>query len=477
MKTVQIKDITVGGGKGLFVLAGPCVIEDYDRTLAIGKRAKEICERLGVPYIFKASFDKANRSSFSSFRGPGLEEGLKMLASIKKELNVPVVSDIHSIEQIEPAAEVLDILQIPAFLCRQTDLVYGAAKTGKCVNVKKGQFMAPKDMENVLNKMKETGNENLMLTERGFSFGYNNLVVDMRSFPIMRSFDYPVIFDATHSVQLPGGAGTKSSGNREFVPNLARAAVASGVDGLFFEVHDNPEEALSDGPNMLYLDQFEDVLRDLVAIDKDSEFVPHYTSDGKYFYHELSPYVSLRVAPHSSAMTIGKKYYSTDGIHFDGFTIENPFLFRNLTKPSNYSAAELDKVYSSMNIRDSRLAGKGAIFKEAEERYGVNALYLMAHSALESAWGRSQIAKDKNNFFGIAAYDSSPYTSAKKFDDVDKGILGAAKWIRENYIDRGRDHLGNKATGMNVLYASDPYWGEKIASIMMTINSRLGGKD
>ena len=253
MKTVQIKDITVGGGKGLFVLAGPCVIEDYDRTLAIGKRAKEICERLGVPYIFKASFDKANRSSFSSFRGPGLEEGLKMLASI---------------EQIEPAAEVLDILQIPAFLCRQTDLVYGAAKTGKCVNVKKGQFMAPKDMENVLNKMKETGNENLMLTERGFSFGYNNLVVDMRSFPIMRSFDYPVIFDATHSVQLPGGAGTKSSGNREFVPNLARAAVASGVDGLFFEVHDNPEEALSDGPNMLYLDQFEAVLRDLVAIDK-----------------------------------------------------------------------------------------------------------------------------------------------------------------------------------------------------------------
>ena len=162
----------------------------------------------------------------------------------------------------------LDILQIPAFLCRQTDLVYGAAKTGKCVNVKKGQFMAPKDMENVLNKMKESGNENLMLTERGFSFGYNNLVVDMRSFPIMRSFDYPVIFDATHSVQLPGGAGTKSSGNREFVPNLARAAVASGVDGLFFEVHDNPEEALSDGPNMVYLNQFENLLKDLVAIDK-----------------------------------------------------------------------------------------------------------------------------------------------------------------------------------------------------------------
>ena len=268
MKTVQIGDLTVGGGKGLFLLAGPCVIEDYDRTLAIGKRAKAICDKLDIPYVFKASFDKANRSSFNSFRGPGLIEGLEILKSIKEELQVPVVSDIHSIEQVEPAAEVLDILQIPAFLCRQTDLVYGAAKTGKCVNVKKGQFMAPKDMENVLNKMKESGNENLMLTERGFSFGYNNLVVDMRSFPIMRSFDYPVIFDATHSVQLPGGAGTSSTGNREFVPNLARAAVASGIDGLFFEVHDNPAEALSDGPNMVRIDALEALLKDVLAIDK-----------------------------------------------------------------------------------------------------------------------------------------------------------------------------------------------------------------
>ncbi len=268
MKEVKIGNLTVGGGKGLFLLAGPCVIEDPDRTLMIGKRVKEICQRVGVPYVFKASFDKANRSSFNSFRGPGLEEGLKILSHIKKELDVPVVSDIHSIEQIEPAAEVLDILQIPAFLCRQTDLVYGAAKTGKCVSVKKGQFMAPLDMKNVLNKMLETGNENLMLTERGFSFGYNNLVVDMRTFPIMRSFGYPVVFDATHSVQLPGGAGTASSGQREFVANLARAAVASGVDGLFMEVHDNPEEALSDGPNMLYIEQLEALLTDLVAIDK-----------------------------------------------------------------------------------------------------------------------------------------------------------------------------------------------------------------
>ena len=216
---------------------------------------------------------------------------------------------------------------------------------------------------------------------------------------------------------------------------------------------------------------------DLTLVDEGSEFIPHYTTDGRFLYHELSPYTSIRVAPHTSAMKIGKKYYSNDGEHFDGFTIKNRFLFKNLTEPTNYSADELNRVYSMMNIRNSRLAGKGAIFKEAEKRYGVNALYLMAHSALESAWGRSQIANDKNNFFGIAAYDTSPYDSAKKFDDVDKGILGATKWIRENYIDRGRNHLGNKATGMNVRYASDPYWGEQIASIMMNINSRLGGKD
>lgn len=216
---------------------------------------------------------------------------------------------------------------------------------------------------------------------------------------------------------------------------------------------------------------------DLVAVSSDSDFIPHYATDGNYLYHELSPYASIRVAPHSSAMTIGKKYYSADGMNFENFTVENPFLFRDLRKPTNYTAEELDKVYSLMNIKGSRLAGKGAIFKEAEERYQINALYLIAHSAIESSWGRSQIAKDKNNFFGIAAYDTTPYDSAKSFDDVDKGILGAAKWIRENYIDNGRTYLGNKASGMNVLYASDPYWGEKIASIMMRINSQLGGKD
>lgn len=265
MKTIQVGNLQFTGDS-IFLIAGPCVIEDYDRTLAIGRTARDICRKLDIPYVFKASFDKANRSSYSSFRGPGLTEGLRILKEIKAELGVPVLSDVHSVEQLEPASEVLDMLQIPAFLCRQTDLVYGAAKTGKPVNVKKGQFLAPEDMYNVLQKMREAGNENLCLTERGASFGYHNLVVDMRGFPIMREWGYPVIFDATHSVQLPGGAGTHSSGQREFVPYLAKAAAAAGADGFFMEVHDNPEEALSDGPNMLYLRDLEDLLRDLKAI-------------------------------------------------------------------------------------------------------------------------------------------------------------------------------------------------------------------
>ena len=265
MKSVKVGN-TVLDGSSLFVLAGPCVIEDPERTLNIGREMKKICEKLGLPYVFKASFDKANRSSFTSYRGPGLEEGLKILVHIKKELNVPVVSDIHAVEQVEKAAEVLDILQIPAFLCRQTDLLEAAAATGKCVNVKKGQFLAPEDMGNVVQKILHKGNENLMLTERGVTMGYHNLVVDMRSFPIMRSFGYPVVFDATHSVQLPGGGGTKSTGQRQFIGNLARAAAGSGIDGVFMEVHDNPAEALSDGPNSLYLSQVEGVLRDMVAI-------------------------------------------------------------------------------------------------------------------------------------------------------------------------------------------------------------------
>ncbi|MDD4599687.1 MAG: 3-deoxy-8-phosphooctulonate synthase [Negativicutes bacterium] len=267
MNTVKINSIEVGGKQPLVLIAGPCVIEGYDRSLKIGRAIKAIADRLGVPYIFKASFDKANRSSFTSFRGPGLEEGLTILKKIKAELGVPVVSDIHCINQITPAVEVLDILQIPAFLSRQTDLVYTAAQTGKPVNVKKGQFMAPNDMKNVINKIREAGNENILLTERGASFGYNNLVVDMRGLAIMRSLGYPIVFDATHSVQLPGGAGTASTGQREFVEYLTRAAVAVGIDALFMEVHDNPEEALCDGPNMLYVDKLEDLLKDVLAID------------------------------------------------------------------------------------------------------------------------------------------------------------------------------------------------------------------
>ena len=266
MKQVQAGSLHVGGDGKLFVMAGPCVIEDPDRILKIGQEMKAICGRLGLPYIFKASFDKANRSSWKSFRGPGLKRGLEILRDVKKELQVPVVSDIHDVSQVAPAAEVLDVLQIPAFLCRQTDLLQEAAKTKKCINVKKGQFMAPEDMKNVAEKISHEGNENIILTERGVSLGYHTLGVDMRAFPIMRSFGYPVVFDATHSVQLPSGAGTSSSGQRQFIGNLARAAAGSGIDGVFMEVHDNPEEALCDGPNMLYLSQVEAVLRDMAAI-------------------------------------------------------------------------------------------------------------------------------------------------------------------------------------------------------------------
>lgn len=216
---------------------------------------------------------------------------------------------------------------------------------------------------------------------------------------------------------------------------------------------------------------------DLQALDASKDFIPYYESDGHRFYHYVAQNASIPVASHLSDMEVGKKYYSTDGLHFDGFKLENPFLFKDLTEATNYSAEELDKVFSLLNINNSLLENKGATFKEAEEHYHINALYLLAHSALESNWGRSKIAKDKNNFFGIIAYDTTPYLSAKTFDDVDKGILGATKWIKENYIDRGRTFLGNKASGMNVEYASDPYWGEKIASVMMKINEKLGGKD
>ena len=276
MNIVTVGDYKVGQGNPMLLMAGPCVLEGYERSLMIGQRAKAIADKLGMPYVFKASFDKANRSSYSSFRGPGLKEGLAILAQIKKDLGVPVVTDIHETCQVEPAAEVADILQIPAFLCRQTDLVYQAGKSGRTVNVKKGQFLAPWDMKNVIKKIEESGNKNIMLTERGASFGYNTLVTDMRAFPqIAKDCGYPLIFDATHSVQQPGGLGGSTGGQREFAPVLARAAVAVGVAAVFIETHENPEKALSDGPNSIYLSDMERVISELMAFDKVNKSIIH----------------------------------------------------------------------------------------------------------------------------------------------------------------------------------------------------------
>ena len=259
-------------GKKLFLIAGPCVLENEDTPKRIAARMKEACAEHGLLYIFKASFDKANRTSGKSFRGPGIDAGLKQLESIKEEFDVPVLTDVHLPEHCAPAAEVCDILQIPAFLCRQTDLLEAAAETGRIINVKKGQFLAPWDMAQVVEKMKSFGAEGkVMLTERGASFGYNNLVSDMRSLAVMRETGCPVVFDATHSVQQPGGLGGKSGGQREFVPVLARAAVAVGVAGVFMETHPDPDKALSDGPNAWPLGQMEALLETLVALDRVSK--------------------------------------------------------------------------------------------------------------------------------------------------------------------------------------------------------------
>jgi 2-dehydro-3-deoxyphosphooctonate aldolase (KDO 8-P synthase) len=270
LKKVKLNDdIIFGDQKKPFVLlAGPCAIEEEDRVMRIAEGIKEITERLGIPYVFKSSFDKANRSSIESYRGPGLEEGLRILEKVKKEFELPVISDIHLPEQAAAASEVLDIMQIPAFLSRQTDMLTAAGKTGSIINVKKGQFLAPWDIDQVVAKIESTGNERILLTERGVSFGYNNLVVDMRSLPRMRKTGYPVVFDATHAVQLPGGAGDSSDGEKEYVPYLMRSALAAGIDSLFMEVHDNPQVAKSDGANMIPLDQLEGILKQGLAIDQ-----------------------------------------------------------------------------------------------------------------------------------------------------------------------------------------------------------------
>jgi len=261
-------NIEVRDGAAFFFIGGPCVIESADHIDFLCGRIKEICAGLGIPYIFKASFDKANRSSFGSFRGPGVDEAVSLFSNLKKKHGVPVLTDIHEPSQASVLAPVVDVLQIPAFLCRQTDLIVAAARTGLVVNVKKGQFMAPGDMKNVAAKVAGAGNERLILTERGASFGYNNLVVDFRSLEIMKKLGCAVVFDATHSVQLPGGEGTRSGGQREFIEPLARAAVAVGVHGLFMEVHDHPERALSDGPNACPLDRLPSLLERLLELDR-----------------------------------------------------------------------------------------------------------------------------------------------------------------------------------------------------------------
>ena len=271
-RAVRIGPVTIGGGAPLAVSGGPCPIQKEKHALMVGERRQRITADAGVPFIYKSSYDKANRSSIHAYRGPGLTEGLRILKKVKEETGLAVLSDVHAVSEVGPAAQVLDVLQIPAFLCRQTDLIVACARSGRPVNVKKGQFVAPRDMVNVVEKIRASGTEDLLLTERGTSFGYNNLVVDFRGLPIMRAFGYPVIFDATHSVQLPGGQGDRSGGERQYVQGLARAAVAIGVDALFMEMHEDPDRTmedgrpLSDGPNMLKLDDLPRLLDEVRAI-------------------------------------------------------------------------------------------------------------------------------------------------------------------------------------------------------------------
>lgn len=259
-KTIKLRDFEIGGDK-LTILAGPCAAESQEILNETAKGLKEITTKLGINFVFKSSFDKANRSSINSYRGPGLEKGLEMLQNVKEKFDVPIVTDIHTPDQAEPTAKVADIIQIPAFLCRQTDLLVAAAKTGKIVNIKKGQFLAPEQMGSLVKKVEDSGNHNILLTDRGCTFGYNNLVVDYRAIPIMQSFGYPVVFDATHSVQLPGAQGTCSGGDRRFVPTLAKAAMAAGANVLFFEVHPDPDKGLCDGPNMIALKDAEELFK------------------------------------------------------------------------------------------------------------------------------------------------------------------------------------------------------------------------
>ena len=268
VRQIKVGKIKIGRGNPLILIAGPCVIESEELCLSVAKRIKAICREMNISFIFKSSFDKANRTSIDSFRGPGLKKGLRVLAKIKEKLSIPVLSDVHCKEELKQAGRILDVIQIPAFLCRQTDLVFAAARTGKVINIKKGQFLAPWDILAIIKKAESAGNKNILITERGVSFGYNNLVSDLRSLTIMRDFGYPVIYDATHSVQLPSGLGKTSGGESRFVPAFCRAAVAFGCDGLFIEVHPHPDKALCDGPNMIDLKELQGLLKQVKKIEK-----------------------------------------------------------------------------------------------------------------------------------------------------------------------------------------------------------------
>jgi len=274
IKEIEISaSVRVGGANPLFLIGGPCVIESEDHSLHMAKEIKKVCDNLGIPFIFKASYDKANRSSILSYRGPGMEKGLAILSAVREELNIPVLSDVHETGQVQKAAEVLDVIQIPAFLCRQTDLLVEAAKTQKPLNIKKGQFLSPHEVKNVIDKVLSQGNEKILITERGTSFGYNNLVFDIRSIPIMKQYGFPVVIDATHSVQKPGGEGTSSGGDAEFIPYMARAGISVGADGLFLEIHDNPSQALSDSLNSFSLNDLHSFCTSLLRL-KEAEDDP-----------------------------------------------------------------------------------------------------------------------------------------------------------------------------------------------------------
>lgn len=375
---VKIENISIGDGYPLALISGPCVIENYETTVEIASVLKEITQKSELPFIFKASYDKANRTSLRSFRGPGMKKGLDILARIKSELGVKILSDVHSIEEIAPAAQVLDIIQIPAFLCRQTDFVLSVAKTGKPVNIKKGQFLAPWDMANVVEKLKSTGNNRILITERGAMFGYNNLVADFRSIKIMQDIGWPVIFDATHSVQLPGGAGSSSGGQREFAPILARAAVASGADGIFLEVHTEPDKALCDGPNSLRLDGLYELLSQLKSIRRVVRKIPFTETN----ISDKLKRIKLLLLDVDGVLTDGSIVYSDNGAETKQFNVRDGMGIRLVTEAGIKTGIVTGRTSEALRHRCKNLGidlifegilDKGSLLDRILEQTGVSA--------------------------------------------------------------------------------------------------------